>query len=107
MTYRDRVPALASIPDQEAVTSLIPDIETWAALLKKARNGAAHSGKAPANAEEEPAIQPEDASTALARRALRSVLRFCIKGGKEARATPDRRIPRAFQVTSGPALRRL
>ena len=52
MTYRDRVLALAAIPDQEAVTSLIPDVETWAELLKKARNSAAHAGKAPASAEE-------------------------------------------------------
>lgn len=52
MTYRDRVLALAAIPDQEAVASLIPDIETWSDLLKKARNSAAHAGKAPANAEE-------------------------------------------------------
>jgi hypothetical protein len=52
MTYRDRVLALAAIPDQEAVASLIPDIEAWAVLLKKARNSAAHAGKAPASAEE-------------------------------------------------------
>ena len=52
MTYRDRVLALAAIPDQEAVASLIPDVETWAELLKKARNSAAHAGKAPASAEE-------------------------------------------------------
>jgi hypothetical protein len=52
MTYRDRVLALAAIPDQEAVASLIPDVETWAELLKKGRNSAAHAGKAPAGAEE-------------------------------------------------------
>jgi len=34
------------------VASLIPDIETWAELLKKGRNSAAHAGKALANAEE-------------------------------------------------------
>lgn len=52
MTYRDRVLALAAIPDQEAVASLIPDVETWAELLKKARNSTAHAGKTPASAEE-------------------------------------------------------
>ena len=52
MTYRDRVLALAAIPDQEAVASLIPDVGTWADLLKRARNNVAHAGKAPARAEE-------------------------------------------------------
>ena len=52
MTHRDRVLALAAIPDQEAVASLIPDVKTWAELLKNARNSAAHAGKGPASAEE-------------------------------------------------------
>ena len=49
MTYRDRLVGLATIPDPEAVKSLIPDIETWAALLKNARNSIAHAAKNPAD----------------------------------------------------------
>lgn len=52
MTYQDRIKALAAIPDQQAVASLVPDIETWAKLLKNARNSAAHAAKTPASAEE-------------------------------------------------------
>jgi ApeA N-terminal domain 1 len=52
MTFRDRVLALAAVPDQEAVASLIPDTGTWADLLKWGRNSAAHAGKASAGAEE-------------------------------------------------------
>lgn len=52
LTYRDRVLALAAIPDREAVASLIPDVGTWAGLLKRARNSAAHAAKAPSSAEE-------------------------------------------------------
>jgi hypothetical protein len=52
MTFRDRVLALAAVPDQEAVAWLIPDIGTWADLLKRGRNSAAHAGKATADAEE-------------------------------------------------------
>src|SRR5262245_8057108 len=33
--YRDGVLAFATIPDQEAVALLIPDVEAWAELLKK------------------------------------------------------------------------
>lgn len=47
MTYRDRLVALAAIPDPEAVKSLIPDIENWATLLKNARNSVAHAAKRP------------------------------------------------------------
>lgn len=49
MTYHDRLVALAALPDPEAVRSLIPDIGTWAALLKNARNSVAHAAKNPAD----------------------------------------------------------
>jgi hypothetical protein len=49
MTYRERLVELAAIPDQEAVKSLITDIESWARLLVKARNNVAHAAKNPAD----------------------------------------------------------
>lgn len=52
MTYRERLVELAAIPDPGAVKSLIPDIETWATLLKNARNSVAHAGKSPADQED-------------------------------------------------------
>ncbi len=45
MTYRDRIVALAAIPDPEAVKSLLPNIQNWATLLKRARNSVAHAAK--------------------------------------------------------------
>ncbi|SEB52819.1 hypothetical protein SAMN04489806_0987 [Paramicrobacterium humi] len=43
-SLRERLRALASIPDQKAREALVPDVEEWAGRLVRARNGLAHSG---------------------------------------------------------------
>ena len=43
-SFRERLRALASIPDESAVKALIEDIEVWAGRLVGARNGLAHTG---------------------------------------------------------------
>lgn len=47
LTLRDRLVALAERPDQEAVSSLVPDIEQWARKTTRARNDLAHEGNTP------------------------------------------------------------
>lgn len=41
--FHSRVAAIAAIPDQKAVGALIPDVEAWVTLLKRARNSVAHA----------------------------------------------------------------
>jgi hypothetical protein len=43
LTYGQRLRELTEIPDAEAVTALLPDVDLWIELLKNARNGAAHA----------------------------------------------------------------
>lgn len=45
LSYVERLLHLADLPDQTAVTQLIPDRETWAKQLKEARNGMAHTAR--------------------------------------------------------------
>lgn len=45
MRYKDRLVALASIPDQEAVGKLISDVPKWAKYIKEQRNGMAHGDR--------------------------------------------------------------
>lgn len=52
MRYKDRLLALAEIPDQEAVATLISNVPKWAKYLKDRRNGLAHG--------DEGRIGPED-----------------------------------------------
>jgi len=42
-TLRERLLSLASVPDQQAVNRVVPDVDRWAGELLKARNGMAHS----------------------------------------------------------------
>ncbi|HEY2261281.1 MAG TPA: HEPN domain-containing protein [Streptosporangiaceae bacterium] len=42
MRYKDRLLALAEIPDQDAVATLISNVPKWAKYLKDRRNGLAH-----------------------------------------------------------------
>jgi hypothetical protein len=42
MRYKDRLLALAEIPDQKAVSALISNVPRWAKYLKDRRNGLAH-----------------------------------------------------------------
>lgn len=44
--YKDRLLALADIPDGEAVGALISDVSKWAKFLKDWRNGMAHGDRA-------------------------------------------------------------
>lgn len=46
-TLRDRLHALASRPDGEAITRLVPDVEKWARVTTRARNDLAHQGRTP------------------------------------------------------------
>ena len=46
-TLRDRLRALGTRPDPEAVSLLMPDVEHWAARTARARNDLAHEGKTP------------------------------------------------------------
>lgn len=42
-SLRERLRALAAIPDETAVTAVIPNLESWVGELVRARNGLAHS----------------------------------------------------------------
>lgn len=44
-TLRDRLLALAALPDAEAMTTLVPDVEQWAKVATQARNDLAHTGQ--------------------------------------------------------------
>ena len=52
-TLRDRLRALGTRPDPEAVSLLMPDVEHWAARTALARNDLAHEGKTPRHTVEE------------------------------------------------------
>lgn len=43
-SYRDKLRALAALPDKQALKSIIPDVEAWALELHRARNTLAHTG---------------------------------------------------------------
>ncbi|MGH3688651.1 MAG: HEPN domain-containing protein [Microbacterium sp.] len=43
-SYRARLRGLAAAPDEQAVATIIPDVEAWAADLVRARNSLAHTG---------------------------------------------------------------
>jgi hypothetical protein len=45
MTFRERLLALAAIPDQEAIETLISDVPKWATYIKERRNGIAHGDR--------------------------------------------------------------
>ena len=45
MKYKERLLALAAIPDQEAVGALIGDVPRWAKYIKEHRNGMAHGDR--------------------------------------------------------------
>jgi hypothetical protein len=45
MRYKDRLLALAAMPDQEAVGRLIGDVPRWAKYIKEQRNGMAHGDR--------------------------------------------------------------
>lgn len=52
-TLRDRLHALAARPDQEAMSSLVPDVDRWARRTTRARNDLAHEGQTPDHSAEE------------------------------------------------------
>jgi len=45
MKYKERLLALAAIPDQDAVGALIGDVPKWAKYIKEQRNGMAHGDR--------------------------------------------------------------
>lgn len=45
LRYKERLLALAAIPDQDAVGALISDVPKWAKYIKEQRNGMAHGGR--------------------------------------------------------------
>jgi hypothetical protein len=45
MRFKDRLLALAAMPDQEAVGTLINDVPKWAKYIKEQRNGMAHGDR--------------------------------------------------------------
>jgi hypothetical protein len=45
MRYKDRLLALAAIPDQDAIGALIGDVPKWAKYMKEHRNGMAHGDR--------------------------------------------------------------
>lgn len=47
VTLRERLQALAKLPDPEALGRLVPDVEQWASLTSRARNQLAHTGETP------------------------------------------------------------
>lgn len=46
-TLRERLCALAARPDQEAMSTLVPDVARWARRTTRARNDLAHEGRTP------------------------------------------------------------
>ncbi len=46
-TLRERLHALAGLPDAEAMAKLVPDVEQWARVATDARNDLAHRGQTP------------------------------------------------------------
>lgn len=46
-TLRERLRALAALPDAEAMSKLVPDVEEWARVTTQARNDLAHKGQTP------------------------------------------------------------
>ena len=52
MTYLERLHDLAAIPDQEAVRTLISDVDKWATFVKDFRNGVAHADRDAADGDE-------------------------------------------------------
>ncbi|GAB2473652.1 hypothetical protein GCM10027030_05210 [Luteococcus sediminum] len=44
-TLRERLQALAALPDGEAMGRLVPDVEQWAKVATQARNDLAHTGQ--------------------------------------------------------------
>ncbi|MCP2285359.1 hypothetical protein APR04_004291 [Promicromonospora umidemergens] len=63
-TLRDRLYALAARPDQEAMSSLVPDVDRWASRTTKGRNDLAHEGQTPDHSIEE-LIAVVDVTTAV------------------------------------------
>jgi hypothetical protein len=52
-TLRDRLHALATRPDAEAIARLVPDVDRWARVTTRARNDLAHEGRTPRQSIEE------------------------------------------------------
>jgi len=63
-TLRERLFALAARPDQEAMSTLVPDIDRWARRTTRARNDLAHEGRTPNHTFEE-LIAIVDVTTAV------------------------------------------
>ncbi len=63
-TLRDRLYALAARPDQEAMASLVPDVDRWARRTTRARNDPAHEGRTPSHSFEE-LVAVVDVTTAV------------------------------------------
>lgn len=63
-TLRERLHALAARPDQEAMSSLVPDVDRWARRTTQARNDLAHEGQTPNHSFEE-LIAIVDVTTAV------------------------------------------
>ncbi|MER7149408.1 HEPN domain-containing protein [Streptomyces lydicus] len=63
-TLRDRLYALAARPDQEALSTLVPDVDRWARRTTRARNDLAHEGRTP-NHELEELIAIVEVTTAV------------------------------------------
>lgn len=63
-TLRERLHALATRPDQEAMSSLVPDVDRWAQRTTQARNDLAHEGQTPKHSFEE-LIAIVDVTTAV------------------------------------------
>ncbi|MFK5164960.1 HEPN domain-containing protein [Propionibacterium freudenreichii] len=63
-TLRERLCALAARPDQEAISTLVPDIDRWARRTTRARNDLAHEGRTPNHTFEE-LIAIVDVTTAV------------------------------------------
>ncbi|MFC9608533.1 HEPN domain-containing protein [Streptomyces niveus] len=76
-TYNERMLELASIPDNEAVDSLLGDREEWAKALKKSRNDLAHANeRSPEGGETSQAFLLTEVTYALLCLVLMSELRI-------------------------------
>lgn len=53
LTLRERLRALAGLPDSEAMQKLVPEVEHWAKVTTQARNDLAHTGQTPSQSVDE------------------------------------------------------
>lgn len=84
MRYKDRLLALAAIPDGDAVQTLIADVPKWAKYVKEWRNGMAHGERARIGPESRMIFDALEVTYALLGLVLMSELGLPVERQREA-----------------------